>query len=94
MSTNEAALPQSTVRVAQADPDGILLVIHAGAGNRGKKDTPERRAVTQSKTYRSTTASFLTFHTFANRNLVFHDAPPLVVPVCVKRIVPRTKTRS
>ena len=44
MSTNEAALPQSTVRVAQADPDGILLVIHAGAGNRGKKDTPERRA--------------------------------------------------
>ena len=23
MSTNEAALPQSTVRVAQADPDGI-----------------------------------------------------------------------
>ena len=36
MSTNEAALPQSTVRVAQADPDGILLVIHAGAGNRGK----------------------------------------------------------
>lgn len=27
MSTNEAALPQSTVRVAQADPDGILLVI-------------------------------------------------------------------
>ena len=44
MSTNEAALPQSTVRVARADPDGILLVIHAGAGNRGKKDTPERRA--------------------------------------------------
>ena len=39
MSTNEAALPQSTVRVAQADPDGILLVIHAGAGNRGKKDS-------------------------------------------------------
>lgn len=37
MSTNEAALPQSTVRVAQADPDGILLVIHAGAGNRGKE---------------------------------------------------------
>ena len=53
-----------------------------------------RRAVTQSKTYRSATASFLTFHTFANRNLVFHDAPPLVVPVCVKRIVPRTKSRS
>ena len=41
---NEAALPQSTVHIAQADPDGILLVIHAGAGNRGKKDTPERRA--------------------------------------------------
>ena len=37
---NEAALPQSTVHIAQADPDGILLVIHAGAGNRGKKDTP------------------------------------------------------
>ena len=53
-----------------------------------------RRAVTQSKTYRSATASFLTFHTFANRNLVFHGAPPLVVPVCVKRIVPRTKSRS
>ena len=53
-----------------------------------------RRAVTQSKTYRSATASFLAFHTFANRNLVFHGAPPLVVPVCVKRIVPRTKSRS
>lgn len=34
---NEAALPQSTVHIAQADPDGILLVIHAGAGNRGKR---------------------------------------------------------
>ena len=34
---NEAALPQSTVHIAQADPDGILLVIHAGAGNRGEK---------------------------------------------------------
>lgn len=44
ISMNEAALPQSTVHIAQADPDGILLVIHAGAGNRGKKDTPERRA--------------------------------------------------
>ena len=26
---NEAALPQSTVHIAHADPDGILLVIHA-----------------------------------------------------------------
>jgi len=44
MPTSEHTLPQSTVRIAQAEPDGILLVIHAGAGDRGKKDTPERRA--------------------------------------------------
>ena len=58
MSTNEAALPQSTVRVAQADPDGILLVIHAGAGNRGKKDTPERRAQVEQDLNRALEAGY------------------------------------
>ena len=33
MPTSEHTLPQSTVRIAQAEPDGILLVIHAGAGD-------------------------------------------------------------
>ena len=58
MSTNEAALPLSTVRVAQADPDGILLVIHAGAGNRGKKDTPERRAQVEQDLNRALEAGY------------------------------------
>ena len=55
---NEAALPQSTVHIAQADPDGILLVIHAGAGNRGKKDTPERRAQVEQDLNRALEAGY------------------------------------
>ena len=42
-------MPQTTstphvVREFAGSEDGILLVIHAGAGNRGKHDSPERRA--------------------------------------------------
>ena len=55
---NEAALPQSTVHIAQADPDGILLVIHAGAGTRGKKDTPERRAQVEQDLNRALEAGY------------------------------------
>ena len=56
---NEAALPQSTVHIAQADPDGILLVIHAGAGNRGKKDTPERHARVEQDLNRALEAGYV-----------------------------------
>lgn len=38
--------------------DGILLVIHGGAGDRGRKDTPERRAQVQSDLTRALDAGY------------------------------------
>ena len=66
---NEAALPQSTVHIAQADPDGILLVIHAGAGNRGKKDTPERRAQVEQDLNRALEAGYALLEQGARRRM-------------------------
>lgn len=44
MTRTEHDLPQSTIETADADPNGILLVIHAGAGEYSRKNTPDRRA--------------------------------------------------
>ena len=44
MMRNEHDLPQSTIETADSNPNGILLVIHAGAGEYTSASTPEHRA--------------------------------------------------
>lgn len=46
------------VREFAGSEDGILLVIHAGAGNRGKHDSPERRAQAEQDLRRALEAGY------------------------------------